>query len=197
MTSILIYDEHCGWSPSLNASKGTGGTEVHLVQVATWLAGRGYDVVAACHDGGGVEAGVRYIDTKESNVCEHERVYAADYILSVRKSHHPDGVHARRGRFTLVTDDPRPDPDAYSHLLGRSIMVCVSEWQAGLYRAIGHKCVVIPAMIDDDTCSIPHNYVPGRFACLSAWNKGTDETLRAWSCLSPLMPGKTLGLSDH
>jgi hypothetical protein len=192
VTSILIYDEHCGWSPSLNASKGTGGTEVHLVQVATWLAGRGLKVHAACHDAHDtVEGGVNYgFDPRDLQPASH-----FDFLLTVRKSGFPEYLetHITPERiFTLVTDDPRPEPDAYSHLLGRSTLVCVSEWQAGLYRALGHKCIVIPAMIDDATYSIPHNHVPGRFACLSAWNKGTDETLKMWRWLSPLLPGKTL-----
>jgi hypothetical protein len=187
LTSLLIYDERCGWSPSLNASKGTGGTEVHLVQVATWLAGRGFDVTAFCHDGQHqVEDGVRYIESRAWDFRS-----PVDVLLTVRKSTIPTTFRAGR-IFTLVTDDPRPEPDAYSHLLNRSTLVCVSEWQAALYRALGHTCVVIPAMIDDATYAIPHNYVPGRFACMSAWNKGTDETLRIWSHMSALMPGKTL-----
>ncbi len=182
MTSVLIYDEHCGWSPSLNASKGTGGTEVHLVQIATWLAAHGVDVIAMCHDGRRQrESDVLYVESRDHGPISKD----FDVILTVRRSSIPVGYDGYARIITLVTDDPRPEPDAYAHLLGRSTLACVSEWQAGLYRALGHKCVVIPAMIDDWVYDLRVEKVPGRHACLSAWNKGTQATLDAWQDVRP------------
>lgn len=181
MASILIYDEHCGWSPSLNASKGTGGAEVHNVQVATGLAKAGHVVSALCHDGRGqIEAGVWYAESRGGEVPAQ----CHDVLITVRASAIPPFVRAYR-TFSIMHDDPRPEPERFAHLRDRSTLICVSEWQANLYRALGHTCVVLPAMYDDATLSrFTSHRRAGRYACVSAWNKGTDATLEAWARLA-------------
>jgi hypothetical protein len=184
VTSLLIYDEHCGWSPSLNASKGTGGTEVHLVQVATWLAGRGVGVLAFNHYGQGigchVEEGVYFYESRPDHREAPFTNETTDALLTVRRSSIPDWCKASRV-LTLVTDDPRPEPHAWDHLKGRSTLVCVSDWQAAAYRMLGHECVVIPAMIPD---VLPHpDKIHDKVCCVSAWNKGTDRLLDEWPTL--------------
>jgi hypothetical protein len=202
VTSVLIYDEHCGWSPSLNASKGTGGTEVHLVQVAEGLARAGCRVEAYCHDGQGqAENGVTYSDSR----CWDRRPYRwsglgefepdpVHVLLTVRKSAIPTTFTPGR-IFTLVTDDPRGEEHLYRHLLGRSTLVCVSEWQAGLYRAAGHECVVIPAMLRDDLAPATAR-LPKMFCCVSAWNKGTDRLLEEWPAISKMVPEYSLAIGS-
>jgi len=180
VTSLLIYDDHCGWSPSLNASKGTGGTEVHLVQIATWLAARGVSVTACCHYGrDAIEDGVMYIDSREHSTWKSRRIYQRDVVLTVRRSELPD-IYAGH-IFTLATDDPRPCPDDFAHLKGRSTLICVSEWQANEYRKLGHECVVIPPPIPDSYYELVNYKLPtSAMVCVSAWNKGTDRLLDLW-----------------
>ena len=177
MTSLLIYDAHCGWSPSLNASKGTGGTEVHLVQVAEWLAGQGAYVEAWCHDGKGMGVGVHYVESRDTTL-RPSRCF--DVAITVRRSRIPEITTGRI--FTLVTDDPRPCPDDFAHLKGRSTLICVSEWQAGLYRKLGHECVVIPPPIPDYYYELAKYKRPtDTMVCVSAWNKGTQALLDVWN----------------
>lgn len=181
---VIIWDTNAGWSPSLNSSKGTGGFEVYMVQIASWLAKQHYSVVAFQH-GEGVEDGVVYLDSRfpssEQWVCR--------CLIICRSSPLPTNVLAER-TIAVQANDPRADPGRWTHL--KSVpMVCVSQWQAGLFLDLGHEVVaVIPAAIDDDVYDAPppakHR---GRFVCLSAWNKGTPETLEAWSRLREKLPG--------
>ncbi len=67
-------------------------------------------------------------------------------------------------------------------------MVCLSEWQAGLFRELGHDCVVIPSHIPDEYYDAPKTKAAEAFGCFSAWNKGTDATLEAWSAIG--RPGR-------
>jgi hypothetical protein len=181
---VVIYDEHCGWSPSLNASKGTGGYEVHMVQIASWLAAMGLRVVVFGHNDCArmehalPEHGVIYLDSRITNGDP----WSCAALITCRASSVPTWVTAQR-TVTASVDDPRPCPERFAHLRGRSTLVCVSEWQAGLFRDLGHECVVIPPPIWDETYRVAEHLdgkVWGRHVCLSAWNKGTQETLDAW-----------------
>lgn len=174
---IAFYDQHCGWGPGQNASKGTGGSEIHLTQLATWLASHGHDVIVQCHDAKGVEAGVLYEESRGAPPG-----HDVDAVVSVRRSRIPEHIRAKRW-LSLCTDDPA-NPEPWAHLLGRSTtLVCVSEWQGRRYRELGHRVAVIPAMIDDATYDSIINDPSGALCCVSAWNKGTQETLDAWPAI--------------
>lgn len=179
---VILYDEHAGWSPSLNASKGTGGFEVYMVQIASWLAEWGHDVLALSHFTG-YEHGVRFRDSR----IPWEEALDCTTLVTCRASRVPDYVRPLNGVLAVQVDDPRPCQERFAHLKGRAELVCISEWQAGLFRELGHTvAAVIPSMIHDTTYRLAKHLdgkVWGRFVCLSAWNKGTEETLDAWARL--------------
>lgn len=81
--------------------------------------------------------------------------------------------------FALQVVDPRPHPHLWDHLKGRAKMVCVSEWQAGLFRAIGHEAIVIPVPIPDEWYGLARARLRDS-VCVSSWNKGAQATLDAW-----------------
>lgn len=178
---VIAYDTNAGWSPSLNESKGTGGFEVHMVQIASWLARQHYSVVVFSHFDG-AEDGVVYLDSRK----EHGQ-WSCKCLLICRSSPIPDFVLAER-TIALQCDDPRPCPEKWSHLRG-VVMTCVSHWQAGLFRDLGFQVMaVIPPMIQlPELSGVRPPRRRGRLVCMSAWNKGTDETLEAWGRVAPAM----------
>lgn len=180
---VVMYDENFGWGPSFNASRPIGGWEVHCVQIATALAARGFKVVAmnpgapCAREEDGVAYGPHAypttIDCRALILGRHSRV--------------PDFIKADR-TFTSAVDDPRFCDEKYDHLVGRSTIVCLSEWQAGLYRAKGHEAIVVPSMIDDDVYRARAHARMGGFICVNAWNKGTEATLALWARMKAARP---------
>jgi hypothetical protein len=76
--------------------------------------------------------------------------------------------------------DPRPHPQLFDHLKSRCTSICVSDWEAELFRAIGHKAVTIPVPIPDewyDPVQPPPSF---DFVCVSSWNKGARDTIGIW-----------------
>lgn len=181
---VIIYDQYKSWSPSILASgdtgRGVGGWEVFMVQLAEGLARQGLHVEAHTPRGQGPSKdGVIY--AAGAHTATSCRV-----LITGRESQIPPWIRAER-LFTACVDDPTSTPRAYDHLRGRSVMVHLSEWQRSLYAALGHEHgLVIPSMIDDWIYSHPTtDKVRGRFVCVSAWNKGTRETLAAWRKIAP------------
>lgn len=171
MTSVLFYDDRGGFSPTWNRTRDVGGAEMHLVQVAEWLAQRGHTVFASTRAGFAEEGGVRYLpDTVSPS--------SADVGIVVGCASRPITACSKLYAFQVV--DPRPHPHQWDHLRGSATMVCVSEWQAGLFREMGHESVVIPVPIPDEWYLGDRYIEPGRAVCLSSWNKGAQETLDAW-----------------
>jgi hypothetical protein len=184
---LVIYDQHFPWSPSYNASHAVGGWECHMVQIAEWLAGRGLSVWALNPsanniriDGDNFRAPVTY--------AEHGTDLRCRALITGRHSDIPDSIAATR-IFTSAGDDPRHGTERYDHLLGHSTIVCLSEWQAMLYRSMGHETAVIPSAIDDAVYDLRGEHHPGRFVCCNAWNKGTIRTLAQWALLKSKYPG--------
>ena len=69
--------------------------------------------------------------------------------------------------------DPRPCPDAFEHYKrADATMVCVSEWQAGLFRDMGFRATSIPVPIPDEWYGMARDPVPGRFVCVSKLEQG-------------------------
>jgi len=194
---LVVYDQHFAWSPSYNETHPVGGWECHVVQIAEWLAGRGLRVVASraadveglhVWSEGGPAAhagGVVWIDSRS---LEGRSLLQCRALITGRHSPIPDWIHADR-IVTSAVDDPRHSKERYEHLLGRSTIVCLSEWQAMLYRSMGHDTAVIPSAIDDAVYDLRGEHHPGRFVCVAAWNKGTMRTLAQWALLKSKYPG--------
>ena len=174
---ILFFDDRGGFGPTFNATHAVGGAEMHLVQVAEFLAGAGHDVFAHVHldDRELDEGGVLYLDSRRETTDGRE----VDTLIIVGCASLPRVTAKRVLAFQVV--DPRPHPERFEHLKGRATMVCVSEWQAGLFHALGHEAIVIPVPIPDEwyDCHVPP--VPGRHVCVASWNKGAEATVRMWN----------------
>jgi len=112
-------------------------------------------------------------------------------LLTARHSRIPTWIRAER-IVTSAVDDPRSCAHTFNHLLGRSLVVCLSEWMAGLYRELGHTTVVVPSMLDDAIYDVKRSPKASGWVCVSAWNKGTAETLALWA----EMKGKHPELGD-
>ena len=171
MKTVLFYDDRGGFGPTFNATHAVGGAEMHLVQVAEYLAAEGHNVRAATRAGTGYENRVRY--WADDYTCD------ADAVIVVGCASLPDRDFRRRYAFQVV--DPRPHPQMWDHLRGKATMVCVSEWQAGLFRALGHEAIAIPVPMPDEWYEPdPHVSKVADFGCFSSWNKGAAETIAAW-----------------
>lgn len=173
MIDVLFFDDRGGFGPTFNRTHAVGGAEMHLVQVAEYLAAKSLNVVACTKWPEFVEEnGVMYFDSDKSKPgsCRTLIVVGCASLPPVRA----DKVFA----FQVV--DPRPHPQLFDHLKGRATMVCVSEFQANLFRELGHEAIVIPVPIPDEWYGMPRTPVPGRFVCVSSWNKGARETIDMW-----------------
>lgn len=177
MSSVLFYDDRGGFSPTWNRERDVGGAEIHLVQIAEWLAAHGHCVNVMTHASERKEVnGVMYVDSRG-----WDPRFDQGTIVIVGCASIPTTCKYRQA-FAFQVVDPRPHPHMWDHLRGRATMVCVSEWQAELFREIGHEAVVIPVPIPDEWYMAAQNryIVPGRSVCLSSWNKGAQATLDAW-----------------
>lgn len=172
--NVLFFDDRGGFGPVFNATHAVGGAEIHLVQLAEFLARQGCTVDVNTHSDEGPGNGVCYWDSREFN--HRGRV---DTLIVVGCASLPSTCTWRQA-FAFQVVDPRPHPERFTHLRGNATMVCVSEWQAGLFRALGHEAVVIPVPIPDEWYGISRSPVPGRHVCVSSWNKGARETIEAW-----------------
>jgi hypothetical protein len=114
--------------------------------------------------------GVRYSSVREDVSCRA--------LIVGRWSAVPEWIQADVVVCAEV-DDPTHEPWKFDHLRGY-LLVCLSEWQAKAFRKVGHKAVVIPSMIDDWIYDLPPHPNKRGMVCVSAWNKGTDATLRLW-----------------
>ena len=173
MSSVLIFDTWGAVSPSFVATQQVGGSHMHLAQIAEYLAGQGMRVDAYHMGPRSDEGGVRYWS-------EHTLTpQTVDTLILVGNSTLPATCWKRAFAFQVI--DPRPVPHLFDHLKGVDItMVCVSDWQAGLFRNLGFKTHVIPVPIPDEwygPSDIPRTW---DFGCFSSWNKGAKETVEAW-----------------
>jgi len=177
MIDVLFYDDRGGFGPTFNREHAVGGAEMHLVQIAEYLAARGSRVLANVHQDGQLvdEGGVAYADSRRLSFT-HEWVGT---LIIVGCASVPE-VRAERV-FAFQVVDPRPHPERFDHLRGRATMVCVSEWQADLFRELGHEAIVIPVPMPDEWYEPdPEAIRSWDFGCFSSWNKGAKETIDAW-----------------
>jgi hypothetical protein len=183
---LVLFNDRTAFAPSvLRSGVQVGGFEVACEQIASGIAdtGRVVHAITPLHRER-YENGVTYTQNTP-DVC--------NVLLTARACRVPYAIKAHQ-TFTTCVDDPRSAPHTFEHLKGRTVIVCLSEWQAELYTELGHRdVIVIPSMIADEYAelrSMPK--VPGRFICVNAWNKGTYETLQIWSQLRGRMPDSEL-----
>lgn len=184
---VIVYDASGpagAFGKRLNASKPTGGTEVHAVQLCEGFASLGLNVIGQSERKG--------VECEDSN---RGPLYAPhDYpmppgpircggLITIGSTHAPDWIYPDR-HVALFTHDPPHNIPHIGHLRWSRI-VCVSKWQASRFP-LGWDTVVIPAIIDDwiyDLPPVPKN--PKKFVSISAWWKGGQDTLVLWEKLRP------------
>jgi hypothetical protein len=178
---VIVYDNSGppgAFGRLHNASKPTGGTEVHAVQLCEGLVGAGLGVVgvSALPVGEISNAHAAYVQSVKDPSCRALVTVGLTPVPPIPTDRH----------VVLWTHDPPHNvPHLEQRMLRWSEFVCVSHWQANRFPR-GWKTRVIPAMIDDWIYDLPRvEKDPMRFVCVSAWWKGSLETLRAWEEIAP------------
>lgn len=187
---VLIFDDRGGFGPRFNKVHAVGGAEMHLVQIADYLASIGCQVEVFAHSDVAdianssddpLSGRPRYHDCRTLSPATIS--WQWDTIIVVGCSGLPHSVTANQTLAFQVVD-PRPEPHHWNHLRGKALMVCVSHWQADLFRNLGHEAVVIPVPIPDEWYGLPRLSRSSdnvyEYGCLSSWNKGAYETIQAW-----------------
>jgi hypothetical protein len=186
---VIVYDNSGpagAFGKRHNASKPTGGTEMHAVQLCEGLIDAKRSAVGVSHIPG-YELGYWPIGD-----FENEGMAACRALVTVGLTRIPNRVTTDR-RVVLWNHDPPHNLPHIEHLRW-STMVCVSRWQANRFPR-GWDARVIPAMIDDWIYDLPRvEKDPMRFVCVSAWWKGALDTMRAWEELAP--PGARLEMGS-
>ena len=196
MIDLVIYNDRTAFAPSvLRSGVQVGGFEVACEQIARGIAATGRGVVVFSNGPEGEERGVFYRDIKQGTWKPLNAACRA--ILTARACPIPSWIEAKR-TFTTCVDDPRGDGASFDHLKGRTTIVALSEWQAGLYRELGHeRVIVIPSMLEDDYSHYARcEKAPRRFVCVNAWNKGTPQTLHMWAKMRRRLRGCTLAVGS-
>lgn len=200
---VLFADDPAGaFSPALNASKPTGGTEVHMAQLAgglaapVWQDGQGCVLqglkletpglsVVAVSD---FEDRMTPTDTDGGHYIPLSRLgpnWRSRALITAGLTKPPSWLTTDRHVVLWTHDPPHNLPHLEAAGLRWSEFVCVSQWQAERFTR-GWKTRVIPPIIDDWIYELPPiERNPGKFVCVSAWWKGTAQTLEAWSQLRP------------
>jgi hypothetical protein len=177
---ILYADDPLGaFAPDFNASKPTGGTEVHMVQLAEGLAAEGFAVVAYSAIPARETHGAEY-RPPSSGITPRCRA-----LVTAGLSQVPNWIRTDRHAILWTHDPPHNVPFLVERGLRWNKYVCVSEWQRARFP-FGWDTAAIPSMIDPwiyDLPPVPKD--PKKFVCVSAWWKGTMDTLVAWEMNHP------------
>jgi hypothetical protein len=189
---VVVYagDEAGAFAPAYNASKPTGGSEVHAVQLCEGLGAEGLRVVGVSPiPSPEVSAHARYLPDGQSALVHDCRALITMGLSPPPRSQRPD-----RHVVLFTHDAPHNVPHLEAAGLRWSEFVCVSQWQASRFPR-GWKTRVIPPIVDDAVYSLPAvEKDPKKFVCVSAWWKGTQQTLEAWSQIRP--PGAELHIGS-
>lgn len=185
MYDVLLYaDDPAGaFSPSLNASRPTGGTEIHLVQLAEGLGRTGLLVI-------GVSEIPKDETTEYAVYCHPPRMewlarWRTKILITAGLTKPPEWVKADRHLVLWTHDAPHNLPHLEAAGLRWSEFICVSHWQASRFPR-GWKTRIIPPIIDDWIYDLPPvTKRRGKYVCLSAWWKGTRQTLELWPQVHP------------
>ena len=181
--SVLIYDTIGPAARPHRLDEGaSGGSEVHLVQLAEALARRGVRVtVATRQESFFGEHGVFY--------CPHKEAPKTDVVIGWRCSTLPplDGV---KKLIIHSTDAPGRHYDHLNVFLSRAKvpLVCVSHWHASLFPFATNKHVIDAMIYDEAFAERPPPRVPTgaddevrTFVYASAVMKGLPHTLEVWT----------------
>lgn len=173
---VVVYDNSGvagAFGHKHNASKPTGGTEVHLAQLCEGFGRAGLSAVGF------------------SAVPEVDGVYrphdddpiSCRALITCGLSKLPANVTTDR-HVVLWTHTAAQNIPHIPHLRW-SEMVCVSQWQANGFP-FGWKTHVIHPIVSDAVYELPPvEKDPDKFVCVSAHWKGGRETLQAWEQLRP------------
>ncbi len=186
---VLYADDPAGaFSPTLNASRPTGGTEVHMVQLAEGLAQMGYHVLATSPIGD--EYAMHEAESPAYLPSSRIVSWTSRALITAGLTKRPPWLETDR-HVILWTHEPGHNlPHLEAAGLRWSEFVCVSHWQA-LRFPRGWKTRVIPPIIDDWIYALPPvEKNPRKWVSLSAAWKGLQQTLEAWTQIRP--PGAEL-----
>jgi hypothetical protein len=170
---VVFYDDRGGFSPSFLRERQVGGSEHHQNQLAAFLASRGMEVAVYHRGPPSREDGVDY------HPFDVQIPRRAKNLIVIGCATIPPIDCERVWGFQVI--DPRPCGGLFDHYrAANATMVCVSEWQASLFRDMGFRATSIPVPIPDEWYGMARDPVPGRFVCVSSWNKGAQATIDAW-----------------
>ena len=197
MSSVLFVDTMCpgGFSLSTTRERGTGGSELAIVQIATALAKRGHTVTVLIDQPsiGFQQSEPRVIAAKEAGVMYAPLSWSAfdlpepDAIVVSRATKVPAGYEETKSIAVLAQDVYVPEYDSNLALLsrGQAQLVCISQWQADGFPFAKRKTVITP-IIEKATPGIVKT--PGQFIYASAAQKGLPTTLWWWRHLHEKHP---------
>lgn len=193
MSSVVFYDDRGVCSPSELRKRQHGGSEHHQIQIFEWLVARGVAVHVYHRGAHSNENGVWYYN------CEGDRVHdVADAVVIIGCSSNPQVWRPPGKTFAFQVVDPRPHPDLFAHLKGVATMVCVSDWEAELFRNLGHAAITIPVPVPDELYGSADPEPAYDFGCFSSWNKGALQTIQSWrSEWGVLAVGSPYSHPDH
>jgi len=185
---LIVYDDvGSPIRPSALQSKGMGGSEFVLLQVAEALAAAGKRVLVVGH--GQTESG----RAKYADVRQPFSGHTCDTLLISRYSGHPE---IQRSKTLILCSDLYGEH--YSRLeplvAEGAQVLAVSQWQAGRFPARwGVK--VVPNPVPDWVYGVRKERDSDRFVYASAALKGLNLTLECWERLrmdSRVRPGSEL-----
>jgi hypothetical protein len=187
---VIVYagDPAGAFAPALNASKPTGGTEIHAVQLCEGLAAAGFKVM-----------GMSYVPAES-----HGAIYCAlpspderiecRALITIGLTPPPATIVPDRHVVLWTHDPPHNAAPLEAAGLRWSSFVCVSQWQANRFPR-GWRRTVIPPIIDDWIYDLPQvERDPNKFVCVSAAWKGATQTLHLWTQMR--QPGMTLHIGS-
>ena len=176
-TDVVIYDVVGGaYTKASLGGPALGGSELEVVQIAHALAARGHRVIVANKIPEAVKIdSVRYVPHAEVVGMRTKTLYV--------QRHSPAPVPAVEADRVCIRSTDMNEQAYRTHdaLLssGEAELLCVSQWQAGLFPHAKRRCIV-PSPLG----AMPLvNKVPGRFVYASSPAKGLEATLGVWMAL--------------
>jgi hypothetical protein len=184
VTSVLFWSPGYEWRPSLERDRPGGGSEVHLSHLVEGYVAAGHRVTILGPYGGPPEDGVTFVPVYDGALVQEQR---CDLLVVCGPNSHPDWIKARRA-VALVAHGPEVAIPGF-----RAEPICVSDYQADLWRKAGYAPTVIPCFVPDDYHDLASvSKDPRRFINASPRNKGADVTLYEWAKLRERLPGAEL-----
>jgi hypothetical protein len=194
VSSVLFVDTMCpgGFSLSTTRERGTGGSELAIVQIATALAKRGHSVVVLSDRQESIPRSDSLSAAKETGVVYGplrwlEIIPEPDAIVVSRATKVPEGYEETKSIAVLAQDVYVPEYDSNLALLSRGVaqLVCISQWQADGFPFAKRKTVITP-ILEKPRAGLEK--IQGQFIYASAAMKGLPTTLWWWRHLHEAHP---------